>query len=168
MKILDRLPISEQGWMVSTPDGEKEVKPYQVILLVSITDQDVVELPESALRIPAILDTGNNHNFVIRQKQLQRWVRLVLPPKGQVEVGGSIVSRFAARIWIHPNREGTVEPSGGPAIGLKLAEGIVVYPHDIPNPARHPLLGLRAIIRNGLRLTIDGASRELTMESGSD
>ena len=44
---------------------------------------------------------------------------------------------------------------------------MAVYPHHIPNPARLPILGLRAIIRNGLKLTIDGAPRELTIEAAS-
>jgi hypothetical protein len=33
------------------------------------------------------------------------------------------------------------------------------------DPARLPILGLRGLIRNGLKLTIDGSSRELTLES---
>jgi hypothetical protein len=72
MRILDRLPISEKGWVVPTPDGAEEIKPYQIIVMVSISDQEVLDLPEDALRIPAILDTGNNHNFAIRQGQLER------------------------------------------------------------------------------------------------
>jgi hypothetical protein len=67
MKILDRLPIFEQRWMVTTPDGVEEPKPYQIVVWVSITAENVHALPENAPRIPAVLDTGNNHNFAIRQ-----------------------------------------------------------------------------------------------------
>jgi hypothetical protein len=167
MRILDRLPISEQGWMVPTPDGELEVKPYQIVVLVSLTAENVVDLPRDAPRIPAIVDTGNNHNFAIRQKQFERWVHLTQPRAGQVRFGDSIVPRYAARLWLHPNREGTVEPSGEPPCMLRLTEGIIVYPHDVPNPARLPLLGLRVIIRNGLTLILDGPHSELTIESTS-
>lgn len=167
MKILDRLPISEQGWFVPTPDGAEEAKPYQMIVSVSITDQEVFELPESALRFPAILDTGNNHNFAIRQTHLERWPAIMLPRKGWIEVGGHFVPLLAANIWIHPNRAGTNEPRPHSPSLLKLEEGMAVYPPNIPNPARLPILGLRAIIRNGLKLTIDGAPRELTIESAS-
>ena len=44
----------------------------------------------------------------------------------------------------------------------RLDQGIAIYPPNVPNPARLPILGLRALIRNGLKLTIDGATRELT------
>jgi hypothetical protein len=103
MKIINRLPISDQSWNVPTPGGVAEVKPYQMIVLISITDEGIVELPESAPRMPAVLDTGNNHNLAIRQSQVQQWVRLALPEKGQVQIGGLNVPRYAAMIWIHPN-----------------------------------------------------------------
>jgi hypothetical protein len=167
MKVLDRLPIFEQSWSVPTPDGEEEVKPYQIIIAVSITTGNIKELPEDALRIPAILDTGNNHNFAMRERQLEWSVSPALPRMGHVRVNGLIVPLLSAKIWIHPNRKGTVEPSGGAPLNLVAMEGIIVYPHHIPNPARLPILGLRAIIRNGLKLTIDGAPRELTMESAA-
>jgi hypothetical protein len=167
MKILDRLPIFERGWMVPTPDGAEVVKPYQIIVLVSITTQDIRELPHDAPRIPAVLDTGHNHNFAIRREQHERWVHLAPPQSGQIEVGGSIIPLQAAHLWIHPNREGTVESSGGSPFLLELKEGIAVYPPLVANPARLPTLGLRAIIQNGLTLTIDGATRELTLESAA-
>jgi hypothetical protein len=37
MKILSRLPFFEARSEVSTPDGIAEVKPYQIIVMVSIT-----------------------------------------------------------------------------------------------------------------------------------
>ena len=48
MRIFDRLPISEAGWIVPTPDGVEEVKPYQIVVLVSITVRSAVVLPEGA------------------------------------------------------------------------------------------------------------------------
>jgi hypothetical protein len=167
MKILERLPISESGWRVLTPEGAEEVKPFQIVVMLSVTAADVAVLPQDAPRIPAVLDTGHNHNFAIRHSQWERWVQLALPLRGQVQIGGSVIPLIAANLWIHPNRDGTVEPGAGSPFLLKLREGIAVYPPLLANPARLPALGLRAIIRNGLRLTIDGASRELTMESTS-
>ena len=60
MRILDRLPILETGWIVATPDGAEEVKPYQIIVTVSIADESLVSLPDDAPRFPAILDTGRD------------------------------------------------------------------------------------------------------------
>jgi hypothetical protein len=150
---------------VTTPDGTVEVKPYQIIVLVSVTPEDLRELPHDAPRIPVVLDTGHNHNFAIRRAQFERWVQLVLPRIGQIEVCGSIIPLVTANLWIHPNREGTIEASEASPLMLELKEGVATYPPIVSNPARLPTLGLRAIIRNGLKLTIDGEAREVTMES---
>ena len=154
-----------RSWIVSTPDGVKEVKPYQILVFVSITARSISVLPEDAARIPAILDTGNNHNFCDSTGTMGSVGAAALPQKGRVDIGGSSIPRFAANIWIHPNRTGTIDPSGESAFMIELEEGIIVYPSDMPNPARLPILGLRGIIRNGLKLTIDGATRALTLES---
>ena len=45
MKILDRLLISEEDWQVPIPDGAEEVRPYQIIVRVSITAEDVQDCP---------------------------------------------------------------------------------------------------------------------------
>jgi hypothetical protein len=163
MRILDRLPVFDNSWRTSSPGGPLEVRPYQIIITVSIASQDVVVLPENALRFPAILDTGNNHNFAIRHEQFQAWVGTDLPRRGQVRVGGSLVPLHAATVWIHPNRSGSVRPSGQPPFSLKLEEGVAVYPADVTNPARLPILGLRGIVTNRLRLTIRGARRSVTL-----
>jgi hypothetical protein len=44
-----------------------------------------------------------------------------------------------------------------------MEEGIAVYPPDVANPARLPILGLRDLVRNGLTLLIDGKTREVTI-----
>jgi hypothetical protein len=167
MVIFDRLPILGESWNVSSPDAVMEVKPYQIVVFVSITARRIDALPEGAARIPTILDTGNNHNFSIRQGQFDRWVGGMLALKGWVDVSGSIIPRLAANVWIHPNRPGTFEPSGAPAYMLELQEGIIVYPSGMVNPARLPTLGLRALIRNRLRLTLDGENQHLSLESPS-
>ncbi len=167
MKVIDRLPISEQVWKVSTPDGEDVVKPYQIIVFVSITAKNIRELPHDSPRLPVVLDTGHNYNFAIRRAQLERWSSLALPRTGQIEVGGSIIPLLAANLWIHPNREGTIEPNVAPAFLLEVKEGIAAYPPIVANPARLPILGLRGIIRNGLKLTLEGAARDLSLESSS-
>ncbi len=86
---------------------------------------------------------------------------------GKVEVGGFSVPLLGADVWIHPNRAGAIDPSGQAPFRLELTGGIIVYPPEVPNPARLPILGLRGLIRNKLRLTIDGSSRDVTLEAPS-
>jgi hypothetical protein len=47
-----------------------------------------------------------------------------------------------------------------------MDQGISVVPDDSPLAPRLPLLGLRAIIHNGLKLTIDGERAEVSLRTG--
>jgi hypothetical protein len=142
---------------VATPDGTAQVMPYQIVVMVSIAATRVMELPSDAPRFPAVLDTGNNHNFAIRQEQFARWTGLKLPKRGLVNVGGRTIPLYTANVWIHPE--------DGDEFRLRMEEGIVVYPSGEPNPARLPILGLRGLVRNGLRIVIDGKKREVTIST---
>ena len=114
MKIIDRLPISEEGWKVPTPDGVEEVQTLSDHRPGQYHGQATSRnAPQDVPTIPAILDTGNNHNFAIRQEHWDRWIHSAPRRIGQINVGGFIVPLFAAKVWIHSNREGTVELSGG-------------------------------------------------------
>lgn len=50
MKILTRLPFSQTRSEVVTPDGISEVKPYQIIVMVSIAAWNVTEIDPGAPR----------------------------------------------------------------------------------------------------------------------
>ena len=78
MKILDGLPFSERPTVVTTPDGIMEVKPYQIVVIVSLAARGIMDLPRDTPRFPAILDTGMNHNLSIRTEHFERWARLPL------------------------------------------------------------------------------------------
>ncbi len=148
-------PIPETTGRVATPDGTAQVMPYQIVVMVSIAANRVIELPSDVLRFPAVLDTGNNHNFAIRREQFARWTGLTFPKRGLVNVGGRTIPLHAANVWIHPD-------SGDP-FHLRMEEGIAVYPPDVANPARLPILGLRGLVRNGLRIVIDGKTKDVTI-----
>ena len=63
------------------------------------------------------------------------------------------------------NEPGRTRPSGRPPIRLGMPEGIAVFPEDLPNPARLPILGLRALVRSDLTLIMDGKRREVTLKT---
>ena len=165
MKILSRLPFSEAHSEVSTPDGIAAVKPYQIIVMVSITTRSVAELDSGAPRIPAILDTGHNHYLAIRREQLDRWARLSGSERGQIRVGGVRLPLLPANVWIHPNLPGTRETAVRPPFKIEVEEGIAVYPSGVANPTRLPTLGLRGLARNSLKLVIDGKRCAVTLKT---
>jgi hypothetical protein len=157
MAMMIHQPIPETAGWVATPDGTAQVMPYQIVVMVSIAAKTVMELPADAPRFPAVVDTGNNHNFAIRHEQFARWTGLRLAKRGLINVGGAMIPLHAANVWIHPD--------SGAAFRLRMEEGIAIYPPDVANPARLPILGLRGLVRNGLNIVIDGKKSEVTIST---
>jgi hypothetical protein len=62
VKILNRLPYFKVSTTVTVRGATVRIKPYQIIVWVSISPVDLEWDPRTPV-FPAILDTGNNHNF---------------------------------------------------------------------------------------------------------
>jgi hypothetical protein len=165
MKILDSQPFSEKPTEVWTPDGIAAVKPFQIVVWVSLAARPTIDSPLGLPRFPAILDPGTNHNFTIRQRQLERWAKIPLSERGTARVAGLTVPLMAGRVWIHRNQSGKTAISDRASFRLNVSQGIVVYPEDVPNPARLPILGLRPLVRSNLKLIIDGKRRAVTLKT---
>jgi len=163
MKVIDRQPLHEAASEVWTPDGIGLVKPLQIIVMVSLSLGDVLE--PGSRRFPAVVDTGLNHNFAIRRDHLDRWTALRLPNRKSITIRKQEIPLAAAHVWLYRNEAGAKAPSDLPPIRLRTPEGIAVFPDSAPNPARLPILGLRALVRSDLELIIDGKRREVTLKT---
>jgi len=166
MKILDRLPVLDTDHVSEIRGEPLKTRPFQIIVQVSLSDTPVWD-PRTPI-IPALLDTGNNHNFSIQGRQLIRWAGLQpqsLPVLGTMREGGRAPCLRFANVWVHRNRSGRNDLGGREPFLLALKEGIAVYPDDGSNYPRLPLLGLRAIIKNNLRLVIDGKRKHASLSS---
>ena len=141
MKIL----IPEQPGTVATPTGPVLLRPFQIAVSVALTAGG-----RRSPVFPAILDTGHSHNFSIRHEQLRDWAGLPLKQIGFIRVNQQVVPLAECDLLL----DGVV---------LKCVEGITVYPDNHPAAPRLPLLGLRILVRNGVRVTIHGKQVELTV-----
>ncbi len=84
--ILRQLPFFDRPTPLTVPGGSVlEARHHQVIVWVSVTRPETPELPPHARRFPAVLDTGFNDNFLIREQQLIDWAGL--SPQGMPVVG---------------------------------------------------------------------------------
>ncbi len=152
MKIIDRLPISERPHILSVGEDVVQVYRNQIIVWLSIDD---------ALRpFPAVLDTGHGHNLSLSETQLARWSVAMLLRIGELQMDQRRVVQYAAEVRLHCNVRGKTELKGD-SYPLEMPQGITVLPEgDAP---RLPLIGLRAIVANKLRLLIDGKKREVSV-----
>ena len=170
MIILDRLPFYTEETEVLVSGKNVRVRPYQIVFWASLTRKGVENLPDGTPHFPVILDTGNNHNFSIQEKQLKDWTGLdlaTLVHRSNVRIDGQRVPLFSANVGVHRNvAESRDRLKTGDPLQLELPEGIAVYPHQQAKAAiRLPTLGLRPLVSNRLLLTVDGVKMRVSLLS---
>jgi hypothetical protein len=168
-KILDRLPSTDTLGSVVVRGEQVSVLAHQIIVWVSLSPREALQLDEGSPRIPAILDTGNTFGFSIAEEQLVRWCGLspqLLKVLGPIFINRQPLNRHAADVWLHRNRPRKRDAFRNQPFRLELRDGIALYPADplILTP-RLPLLGLRAIDENQLRFTINGRKRTVSLST---
>ena len=171
MKILERLPIPEKHASLRFGDRFITLHHDQILVWISVSLGGVDELDEKAPRFPALLDTGNNFDFALRERQLRDWAGIdprLLVVLGEIKINGQAVSRRRATVWLHPNLPGGLEMAMDKTpFRLKMAKGIAVYADDRASPGpRLPLLGLPAFLKNDLDFWFDPERRHITVRSG--
>jgi hypothetical protein len=172
MKILDRLPITETRTSQRFGDRSITVHRNQILVWVSVNVSGGLEPEENIPRIPALVDTGNNFGFSIQNRHLREWAGIdprLLTAHGEIAIEGQSVPRRRATIWLYPNIPGRQEAARGrPPFRLKMDQGIAVYPQDgTPPGPRLPLLGLPALLDNGLDCWLDPDRRHITVQTAS-
>lgn len=169
-KILDQLPYSDQRGTVHVQGRDVPVLAHQIIVWAHISLKDTLHLVDDAPRFPAILDTGNTFGFSVAEQQLIDWCGLrpqMLEILGPILINQQRLNRHAADVWLCRKQRGTRDTfRSEEPFRLELRDGIAIYPVDRPiTRPRLPLLGLRAIDENGLRCTINGKNRAVSLST---
>ena len=154
MTLIDRLPFADRPHLITVGGEAVDVYRNQIILWISIGD---VRRP-----LPAILDTGHGHNLSIGKAQLKRWSGASLNRIGELEIGRRRVVQYAAEVRLHRNVAGRPALRGD-SFPLEMPQGISVFEEE--DAPRLPLIGLRTIVANKLRLVIDGDRRQVTLKT---
>jgi hypothetical protein len=165
-RIIRDLPFLDQPRVVEVGGEFVRIRPYQVVVWVSLAELGAAPFDNRTPRIPAVYDTGFNGDFLIGERHLTRWAGV--DPRHFLKVGkdnvwGHSVDKRMANLWLHPNVSGTTDAATqGPPFRLELVGGILIVPKEnqVANQqARLPLLGMRAFDGSGLRVTIDHRRR---------
>ena len=158
--ILRDLPYYDKPTTLTLPGGLLvPIKHDQIIVWVSISRPQTLDVPSAAQRFPAVLDTGFNDNFLVREQQLVAWAGIrpqELPTVDSLTADGQHIPLRDADVWLHPNRPGSRDEFTTSApFCLELDTGIGVWPASVPGGRRLPLLGLRGLRQAGLQLFLD-------------
>jgi hypothetical protein len=159
--LLHKLPISEAGETIWVRGRPLELPADRILVWVTLCRKGSAAYDLRAPLVPAILDTGFNGNFAIREEQFVTWGGLdptYFGILGSDETPRGPAVWCAANLWLHRNKRGSREPSRAGPLRLELDRGLMVYlayagPSDL-RPAL-PVLGLRALRRNELCVAID-------------
>jgi len=165
MHVLRQLPFRDAPYTIEVAGEQIIIRGYKIVVWVSLGVRDVPD--KDAPRFPAVLDTGHSHNFSIRENQLLLWTGIrpdTLQSLGTIVVNREEVPLRAAHLWIHRNRPGTAELLARP-FHLEVLQGVAVYPSGVAGAPRLPLLGLRGLVRNKLRVTIDGDKMSVSLRT---
>lgn len=161
--LLKSLPFRERSFSVQVGNARVEIRPFQILVWLTICGKGDVAYDVRAPLIPAIFDAGFNGTFCIRDEHLRAWAgldRRQFPVMGASRTNRGMGVIHRANIWLHRNVAETVEPARHGPFRLELHQGMLVFPasadalQDDPRP-RLPLLGMQALHRNDLRLLID-------------
>jgi hypothetical protein len=141
-----------------------------IIVWVSLVAKGSDVFDPDSPRVPALLDTGFNNYFAIREESLRDLAgfdprhflrfRSFEQPRGKGD-------KRAANVWLFPNVPGTRLVGPAQPILLELDEGIMVFHSTERSGAQNsrdlrpriPLLGLPALRRNKLVLSVDGRNQ---------
>jgi hypothetical protein len=164
--ILNRLPIPASDGLVFVGAEQVRLRADQIVVWVGLDVRDTLTANLQLPRFPALLDTGMNHYFALQERHLTEWAGVAfaqLDVVGRVRERGQVLWLRAASLFAFANIPGTSELSQQIPVRLAMPRGIVVYPNaGFP---RLPILGLRTILHNRLRLTISGDNRSATLRT---
>jgi hypothetical protein len=169
MKIIDRLPIPDKRTSLQFQNRYTTIHRNQILVWVSVHLSGALEPEVDRPKFPALMDTGNNFDFSMQDRQLREWAGIepgLLVGLGDIEINGKVVTCRRATVWLYPNVPGSLEAaSGTPPLELTMPRGIAVYgQNDIPAGPRLPLLGLPALLNNDLDLWLDPQQRQISVQ----
>lgn len=146
-----------------TGPGQEQIriKPLQPLVWISIAPPSVLELPPLWPRFPAVIDTGFNQTLLMQQHHVQGWAGvsvadLLVFPGEAAGYRGQAWPFYIADIWLHRNISGTQDfgPITTRPYCLETYPGILIVTPE-QREQRLPILGMRALARNRMRLDIE-------------
>ena len=104
MKILDRLPISEERTSLRFGDRYITVHRNQILVWMGVHLSGILVTEEGIPRFPALVDTGNNLGFSVQDRHLREWAGIdpgLLEPLGDINVNRQGVTLREATVWLY-------------------------------------------------------------------
>jgi hypothetical protein len=161
----------DAGEDIRSPDGSLLICPTtkrpvrvchdQIVVWASLAPVTLASLPSGFPVFPLLIDTGFNDSFLMQSQQAWVWMTSTicnqLPVnRHRLPVPDAYIPNRLASVWLHPNLAGSRDRNkAGAPVQLQLEFGATLAPSG-PYAREKPLLGMRAIRFNKLKIRIDG------------
>ncbi len=161
---LTRVPLVGEEHDVAPGGVAITLRVYQPVIWVRLVPWVGSVHPE-AVTFPAVLDTGNNHSFLIPTTLFQSWTRLdpaAFVTKHTVRVHGHVLSCHGLNVEVYRTRNGN--PTERRAGRLQTDRGVVIVGHALePFFPRLPVIGVRCLRASRATFTLDGGRGTYTL-----
>jgi hypothetical protein len=152
-----RVPLHVTEQVLSSGDAHVAFRAYQPIVWVRLVPWGR-EPPERAVAFPTVIDSGNNHFFLIPATLFRAWAGVEFEESSRgrtLIVNGFPLKTYGFNLDLFRSREGS--PWGRPLARLQMGEGITIIPDSLTAYLpRVPVIGVRTLTVNRLTFTIDG------------
>jgi hypothetical protein len=125
------------------------------------------EKPEQDLGIafPAVLDSGNNHSFLIPGSLFQAWMQIELEQLDHfrtVLVNGILLRCYGFNVDLLRLRSG--QPTERVAGRLQTDRGIAIIPRELEHRfPRMPVIGVRCLIASRVTFSLSGDKKSFSL-----
>lgn len=154
---LTRVPLVEEEHTVTLGGVAISLRIYQPVIWVRLVPW--VGSPHSeAVTFPAVMDTGNNHSFLIPASLFRAWTRLdpaSFVTKHTVRVHGHELPCYGFNIEVYRVRKGnTTQRRAG---RLQTDRGVMIVGEGLePHFPRLPVIGVRCLCASRATFMVDG------------
>lgn len=145
---------------LGVPASTVDLRPPQLVVGISLTLPEEEDFPEGVNIFPALIDTAYNRTLEIDEQHLVQWAGFhkdwLISLEKNRHLRGRAYGIFDANIWLHrlPYLKLRRPLARSPRL-LECHQIRVMEPIGDPSP-RLPIVGLDALVTDGLRLSVDG------------
>lgn len=154
---LDRIPLIGADREISLGGVSVMLRLYQPVVWVRLVPW-VGPRHSEAVTFPAVIDTGNNHSFLIPASLFEAWVRLdpeTLMTRHKVRVNDRELSCHGLNIDVYRMRRGdAIDRIAG---RLQTDRGVVIVKRTVEHQfPRLPVIGVRSLCASRASFALSG------------
>jgi hypothetical protein len=163
-----QVPLVAKEHVVSPAGIDITLRLFQPVVWVRLVPW-VGRAEAEGVFFPAVVDTGNNHSFLIPGPYFRAWTKSdnrSLPKGREVLVNGLPLHCYGFNLELSRLRKNA--PTGRVAARFQTDQGVMIIPDAlVPQFPRLPVLGVRCLTANRVTFALNGDTRTFSLAQPS-